>query len=515
MPPKPSFQEAVQNLKPAQKKFIKNLDAFFKKTMTAKEVKKFLNSNKVLFDSTYPIPKDNADLNRNNPNKPYYNGNLLEYLIAFHTPDELLEECLSKNPSKKAFLNYESEIGTTPLIFAAFNKRISALKVLLTDPDISVDQPSTKNGMTALHAAVIAENIEAVKLLLNHTPTPNIDMIDATGETALHYAAQKNSSEVTKLLLEYKADADIKNKQDETPLHLAVISQNIEVVKLLLANKANPHLQNLKGLTPLHYTANIKDLACAQCLLEHQADVNLEDIDGRISLHHAIEHQNVPLVKMLLDNGSDINLETNQNNLSAVAQAQLYAALYRTDNSREILKIIEATKKYQDSTNSISDEQTSSPNLQEELEKSVAQNADAPSGFDGLAGLCNKMDKTGETVAVESPVFDISRDKNAEENKNPLSPIKSSLQQLRNVENCTNTNNQEEGTKKPDLKVANNTLSCMCYMYLNFLACLHETALSLQKTSNPFRNSNENTDYQEEDSDNETNSANQIKNNNI
>lgn len=122
--------------------------------------------------------------------------------------------------------------GTTPLMRAARNADVDAMRVLLASgADPSMQE---KNGTTALMLAaglghglgVFAKEyatepamLEAVKLLVaQHV---DVNAADNKGETALHFAALA-SDPVVKFLVESGASLNAKDRQGRTPLDMAL-----------------------------------------------------------------------------------------------------------------------------------------------------------------------------------------------------------------------------------------------------------------------------------------------------
>lgn len=130
-------------------------------------------------------------------------------------------------PSNSAF---------TPLMTAAVNRRMSAVKLLLA------------NG-ARVNAATPVDKAPRVK----HGP------IDRGGQTALHVVAPYGPIEMVKVLLEAGADVNAKDIQGMTPLMMAVASdyQDPEIVRMLLARGADRTIKSRDGLTALDYARRL------------------------------------------------------------------------------------------------------------------------------------------------------------------------------------------------------------------------------------------------------------------
>ena len=108
----------------------------------------------------------------------------------------------------------------TPLMWAARNKGIDAMKVLL-DAGAAVDRRDHRNGWTALQHAIHTRAVDAVRLLLERGADPNAS--DHPGAlTPLLMAASEANPAVLKLLLAYGADPRVQGEWGDTPLTRAV-----------------------------------------------------------------------------------------------------------------------------------------------------------------------------------------------------------------------------------------------------------------------------------------------------
>eukprot|EP00833_Pecoramyces_ruminatium_P018881 jgi/Orpsp1_1/1192913/evm.model.d7180000096881.1 len=104
----------------------------------------------------------------------------------------------------------------TPLLIAVYENHVELVKILLSHPDIEVNEKDTLRELTALLLATSMGNTEMVKLLLDH-PKININIQDKNGYTALAYAVLDNYTEIIKLLL---------NKKDENGKRIANLYVN-------------------------------------------------------------------------------------------------------------------------------------------------------------------------------------------------------------------------------------------------------------------------------------------------
>ena len=93
-------------------------------------------------------------------------------------------------------------------------------------------------GYTPLMFAAREGKLEAVKLLIEHKG--RIGQANDFGLTALHFACGKGHAEIAALLLDNGAGMTASDKSGQSPLMHAVYNNKPECVKLLLERKADP-----------------------------------------------------------------------------------------------------------------------------------------------------------------------------------------------------------------------------------------------------------------------------------
>ena len=111
--------------------------------------------------------------------------------------------------SENDLINIKDKRGTTPLILACYNDRISMIEFLL-EKGVDVNQKDL-SGNSALMGACFKGFIETVKILIKHNVT--IDSQNFTGSTALIYSAMFKQKAIYDLLLKSGANPNIKDKK--------------------------------------------------------------------------------------------------------------------------------------------------------------------------------------------------------------------------------------------------------------------------------------------------------------
>ena len=131
--------------------------------------------------------------------------------------------------------------------------------------------------------AVKKGDLKTVKALLKKNPDL-VNSTDTYGFTPICYTAD---DEIVLLLLDYKADINVKSKDDVTPLLVASYRNNRREAEVLLAHGAEINAKNFRGETPLHWAAKLDNADMTEMLLVNKADVNAKDNNGETPLHWA------------------------------------------------------------------------------------------------------------------------------------------------------------------------------------------------------------------------------------
>jgi ankyrin repeat protein len=132
-----------------------------------------------------------------------------------------------------ADVNAKSDNGTTPLIQAASNNRLEAIRLLLeqrADPDARHGQFSA----TALHWTAGSGRLEATQALI--AGKANLNLQDKAGRTALMMEADNGNLDVVKALLDAKADITLADSNGQRAVDWARKKNHTAIVKLLEAS---------------------------------------------------------------------------------------------------------------------------------------------------------------------------------------------------------------------------------------------------------------------------------------
>ncbi|KAG2194700.1 hypothetical protein INT46_001946 [Mucor plumbeus] len=175
------------------------------------------------------INKDNSDNNNNSSNK--LNLKLLDLYLSSEKPNDVKD-------------NY---YGLNLLCWACQCKSLDAVKKILQQGDIDINQSNGPHQMTALHIAAAVDFISGIDYLVQQ-PNLNLNQQDKAGLTALHYTARSNHYNSAKVLLEAGARLDLFDINGKLALHYAIRQNYVsDIVDLFLQKRErnNPSWTNL------------------------------------------------------------------------------------------------------------------------------------------------------------------------------------------------------------------------------------------------------------------------------
>lgn len=204
--------------------------------------------------------------------------------------------------------NAESATGWTPLHFAAGNKELAIIQLLMA----AGADPKARNyggrGVAPLDLAVrFNEDAAVFRALMEADP--------ATGSSRdwqlLHTAGYGTAAEL-QTLLDAGGDPNERSASGLTLLHIAARNDDEAVAHALLSAGIDPTTKDDIGWTPLHVAASARNIAVTEALLAAGADPNAKGNNGSIPLHHAARNGNVAVTQALLAAGADPNAENNK-----------------------------------------------------------------------------------------------------------------------------------------------------------------------------------------------------------
>ena len=159
-------------------------------------------------------------------------------------------------------------------------------------------------GNSPLHRAAHFRHVNISKILLQYGA--ETDLRNHRGGSPLHIAACQGSVAITTALLDAGAGKEARMVNGRSPLHLAVINGNIDVVTLLLRNQAfTEHRDKSRGQTPLSEAAEYGLAPTISILLEAGADIESTSLEGLTPLHWACRYNHSTSVEVLLASGAN------------------------------------------------------------------------------------------------------------------------------------------------------------------------------------------------------------------
>jgi ankyrin repeat protein len=238
--------------------------------------------------------------------------------------ETLMEEA---GPSGKYLVHVPDFLGATPLIPAAQNGHMEAVKFLVKKgANINAQLPAFVpefEGASALRQATQNRHSRIVAYLLKKGANPNIQ--DKKGATPLLLAAQNGDLPTIKVLVLNGARVNEQGNsttqhEGKTALMQASLGGYTDIVAYLIEKGANPNLKDKNGITPLYCAAQGGNLEVLKLLTSAGAQRNVpvttrlkfEDNPEVLKLigneaGNAAQNNQVAALKYLLETGSEIS----------------------------------------------------------------------------------------------------------------------------------------------------------------------------------------------------------------
>ncbi len=218
---------------------------------------------------------------------------------------------------KKEIISQRDMRGFTPLIAAAEIGLTDFVDYLL-DEGVCIDEESTENKLTPLHAAAIAGQHETVKRLLERNA--NREALTSNEEKPLYLAAIYGREETVMELLNAKAEIEGKNNKIGltgpkgcTPLLGAAFNGRENIVQLLIKEGADIKAMSDEKFSPLYWAAYQGKTEVVEMLLNAGAEINGKNGESEdTALHAAVGSGHVQTVRKLLEKKADPNIANGQ-----------------------------------------------------------------------------------------------------------------------------------------------------------------------------------------------------------
>lgn len=209
------------------------------------------------------------------------------------------QEAEAVNEQRKPPIVEDPEPNLTPLMIAAINGDIDAVKLLL---ESGVDiEAASKDGETALMFGASKGHIDVVRILLGSGS--NIDATNAKGWTTLMLAVRDNDEKIVELLLSNGADVNHLSPDRWTALAEATFQSQTSIIALLLRCGADTESKSSHDWTPLMHAAYKGDEEAVTLLLDAGAKIDISSLHDETAILLAAAGSHSRIVQTLLDAG--------------------------------------------------------------------------------------------------------------------------------------------------------------------------------------------------------------------
>ena len=193
--------------------------------------------------------------------------------------------------------NIESKTGDgcTPLMIAAFNSKLHAVKWFL-EKGATVTREDN-SGANALHFAAEGGDTDIIDLI--HTHLLNIESKTSQGRTPLMMAARGGKLQAVKWFLEKGATVNCDDNNGRNTLHFAAEGGDTDIIDLIHTRLPNVDSKTNEGYTPLMVAAFNGKLPVVKWFLEKGATVTLKDKAGWNMLHFAAQGGDTDILDLI------------------------------------------------------------------------------------------------------------------------------------------------------------------------------------------------------------------------
>ena len=206
--------------------------------------------------------------------------------------------------------NIESKTGDgcTPLMIAAFNSKLHAVKWFL-EKGATVTREDN-NGRNTLHFAAEGGDTDIIDLI--HTHLLNIELKTGKGHTPLMVAAGSGKLQAVNWFLEKGATVPCEDNRGWNTLHIATSSGDTDIIDLIHTHLPNVDSKTNEGYTPLMVVAFNGKLPVVKWFLEKGATVTLKDKAGWNMLHFAAKGGDTDILDLIHTHLPNVDSKTNE-----------------------------------------------------------------------------------------------------------------------------------------------------------------------------------------------------------
>lgn len=215
-------------------------------------------------------------------------------------------EAIKNLISSRTFdINSEDFRGVTALHYAAELDDVELIKLILDQPKARINVKTLDMGSTPLMIAAGNDKVEALKYLLERGA--DAAKTNNYGFTALMIAAEAGSVECVKALLEI-VDCDV-NAQNHVGVNALMIGIKYSEIVELLINVTDLSQEDGNGENLLHYACAFGSIEIVRMLLDKNSfDINKQNNRGETVVHHAIFGKKFDITDYLIEKGADLGI---------------------------------------------------------------------------------------------------------------------------------------------------------------------------------------------------------------
>ncbi|KAI7730736.1 hypothetical protein M8C21_017481 [Ambrosia artemisiifolia] len=216
------------------------------------------------------------------------------------------EECLRVLTKAGADLGLTNLTGQSAQSIAESNRWSLGFQKAVLDVIRSGTVPTSSNKAVFSPLMFVAHSgdVQALKALISQEDV-NLDDQDEKGFSAVMVAAMKGYIEAFRVLVYAGCDVKLTNKAGETAISLSKMNENCDMFeKVMIEFTLEKGNQNARGFYPLHYAARHGDVHAVKLLTSRGYDVNIPDGDGYTPLMLAARENNGEMCELLISCGS-------------------------------------------------------------------------------------------------------------------------------------------------------------------------------------------------------------------
>ncbi|KAI3713276.1 hypothetical protein L1987_71850 [Smallanthus sonchifolius] len=265
-----------------------------------------------------------------------HNGNTAQMICAKYKR----EECLRVLTKAGADLGLINSTGQSAQCIAESNRWPASFRKAVLDVITSGTVPTSSNKtvFSPLMFAARSGDVQALKVLISQDDI-DLDDQDEDGFSAVMVTAMRGYIEAFRMLVYAGCDVKLTNKAGETAISLSKINENSDMFeKVMIEFTLEKGSQNARGFYPLHYAARHGDVHAVKLLTSRGYDVNIPDGDGYTPLMLAARENNGQMCQLLISCGSACGFKNSK------GETALSLARKHTENTAECVILDELAR---------------------------------------------------------------------------------------------------------------------------------------------------------------------------